>query len=211
MPFCHRCGRELTSEAKFCDACGISVAAPIPPGPGTLARLTKAVKFGASVVILTLVTMFIAFLIFARAPPAEYETLEGILKAVIDFSGVVIGFAGIICVFILSSIADEKRDTRRSVRELKFRSGESQQLNLLISNEQKELKTLQDKSLYVMMYILVSIFLLIATAIISMMKMAGMEPGKTYVTYDCVSPPIALLLIGFAFLSFAIVSGVSLE
>ena len=31
MPFCYRCGRELLSDAKFCDACG--VAAPIYPPP----------------------------------------------------------------------------------------------------------------------------------------------------------------------------------
>ena len=28
MPFCSRCGRELLSVAKFCDACGVSVTAP---------------------------------------------------------------------------------------------------------------------------------------------------------------------------------------
>ena len=31
MPFCYRCGRELPSVAKFCDACG--VAAPIYLSP----------------------------------------------------------------------------------------------------------------------------------------------------------------------------------
>lgn len=25
MPFCSRCGRELPSDAKFCDACGVSI------------------------------------------------------------------------------------------------------------------------------------------------------------------------------------------
>jgi len=31
MPFCYRCGRELPSNAKFCDACGVAAPIYLPP------------------------------------------------------------------------------------------------------------------------------------------------------------------------------------
>jgi len=61
MPFCYRCGRELTSDAKFCDACGVSVAGSFLPRLRTSTKLDF--KTARNVVIAIALTLFLYFLI----------------------------------------------------------------------------------------------------------------------------------------------------
>jgi len=53
MPFCYKCGRELRSDAKFCDACGVSAPLYLP----------HRSKTARNVVIAIALTLLLYFLI----------------------------------------------------------------------------------------------------------------------------------------------------
>jgi len=178
---------------------------------GTLKSLARPVKVGIIEVILVIAAILLVIFLFRGAPPANYEKLEPLLKAVIDVSGVAIGLTGVVSVFLLNSTANAKRDTNRYLRELKSRLRESpekdRQLSVLILNEQKGLDTLAYHVGFTIALILICVFIFIAASISSMANMAAMESGKMYNTIHILSLPLTFLITGFLFLAYVVISG----
>lgn len=179
---------------------------------GILKSLVRPVKLGILEVIFVVVAMSLVFFLFRGAPPANYERLEPLLKAVIDVSGAAIGLTGVVSVFLLSSMANTRRDIERYLRALRSRRRESpekdRQLSVLVSNEQKELDRLALHVGYTIIFILVCIFIFIAASISSMANMAAMESGKMYSTIYILSLPLVFLITGFLFLAYVVITGV---
>ena len=65
MPFCFRCGKELTQQAKFCWACGVSLTQPIAP-PSTVSAIRVVSKESVDVEIIPV----------AKADPRTLEDLR---------------------------------------------------------------------------------------------------------------------------------------
>jgi len=70
MPFCHRCGKELASEARFCWACGAPVSAPISPLPKIPAMPVVPVE-----------SVYVRPILVARANPMTIEGLRRVYQS----------------------------------------------------------------------------------------------------------------------------------
>jgi len=73
MPFCHRCGKELASEARFCWACAAPVSAPISPLPKIPAMPVVPVE-----------SVYVRPILVARANPMTIEDLRRAYRSKIE-------------------------------------------------------------------------------------------------------------------------------
>jgi len=180
---------------------------------GALRSIGEPAKFLVfEIAFILIVSLIVAFYLRMAAPSVKYEALEIILKAVIDVSGVAIGLTGVVSAFLLSSMAHDKRDAMRYVRELKSRLSESpekaKQLEAIISNEKKELDTITRKSVYLILCIFLCVLTFVLASTSCIMNLTKIGPDiREYSTIDYLAYPIEFLMIGFAFLIAVVLYG----